>query len=179
MAIETPTGSGTNSAGVFAVERIGKNEVILRLEASESSVVLEFFKQAASALVAGEKSGTFILRGRPESGEKPSAAVPEILIGPEAIEGGRIPETVRGHLGRLNLEAAVQQLLAAIRQTYPNPEKIDLSVFRDEFGEERVKVNALVAEEGDEETAKYFACLGKWSDAVSPEAAERIIFTTS
>jgi hypothetical protein len=81
------------------------------------------------------------------------------------------------HLRRLG--DSVQTVVDAARQAYPDAERVEISIFRDEYGEECVRVKAIVLDEGDAETARYFRCLSLWTSAIAPSAAGKIIFTTA
>jgi hypothetical protein len=99
--------------------------------------------------------------------------------GPISMNGNDIPTELNADLQRLGIMDTVKTLVDAVRQVYPDAEKIELSVFRDDCGDERVRVNAVVPDEGDVETAKYFRCLSQWTAAVAPEVADKIVFTTA
>jgi hypothetical protein len=110
-----------------------------------------------------------------------SAAVhgPVSVAGPTSVRGNGFPADLEPHLRRLGLTGSVQIVLDAVRQVYRDAERVELSIFRDEYGEECVRVNAIVPDEGDEETEMYFRCLSLWTGAIAPHAAGKIMFSTS
>jgi hypothetical protein len=104
---------------------------------------------------------------------------PVPIAGPTSVRGNGIPADLEPHLRRLGLMASVQIVLDAVRQVYADAERVELSIFRDEYGEECVRVNAIVPDEGDAEAAMYFRCLSLWTGAIAPNAAGKIMFSTS
>ena len=89
---------------------------------------------------------------------------------PSAIEACR----------RLNVEGPVRELIRIVRETYPNVGRIDVGVFHDEDGEEKIRVNATVNEEGEAEAERYLSCLEKWSTrrGAAEQAAKALFFTS-
>ncbi len=174
------------ASGLFEVSLVSDSEFrVRRLESSELSVVADFFKMMESTSTSRALpfplgpwwQGTF--EGRHAGTATAPALRQGLVAGPEAIQGTHIPESLVLHVRRLGVHDEVQTVLAAVHQVYPNALRIELSVFRDPDGDERVRVNAYVQETGDEETEKYFRCLGQWTEAISTRAAERIVFTTA
>jgi hypothetical protein len=110
-----------------------------------------------------------------------NAAVPSTVpvAGPTSVHGNAVPADLEPHLRRLGVTDAVQIVVDAARQAYPDAERIEVSIFRDEYNEERVRVKAIVPDEGDAETEKYFRCLSLWTSAIDPSAADKIIFTSA
>jgi hypothetical protein len=104
---------------------------------------------------------------------------PLSVAGPTSVQGNGVPADLEPHLRRLGLVDSVQIVLGAVRQVYCDAERVELSIFRDEYGEECVRVKAIVPEEGDEEAEMYFRCLSLWTSAIAPNADGKIIFTTS
>ena len=108
-----------------------------------------------------------------------SVPTPVPNAGPTLVRGNGIPADLEPHLRRLGLTGSVQIVLDAVRQVYRDAERVELSIFRDEYGEECVRVNAIVPDEGDAETAMYFRCLSLWTGAIAPNAEGKIFFSTS
>jgi hypothetical protein len=174
---------------LFEVSLLSASEFhVRRLPASELAVVADFFKlvnglplhrikvapgSAASwwrAMVAGQDMASDQAESAPAAG---------LITGPAAVSGDAIPEELAADLRRIGVHDDVQKVLHTVSEIYPDAERVELSLCREETGDVRVHINATVAATGDEETERYFRCLGRWTAAVSPEAAKKIIFTTA
>jgi hypothetical protein len=114
-----------------------------------------------------------------ENVQNPAVPSPVPIAGPTWVHGNGIPADLEPHLRRLGLTGSVQIVLDAVRQVYRDAERVELSIFRDEYGEECVRVNAIVPDDGDEEAEMYFRCLSLWTGAIAPNAAGKIMFSTS
>jgi hypothetical protein len=101
-----------------------------------------------------------------------------VVVSPQVAQGDNIPPAMLEHCRSLGVEAAVRSLLAWVTKTYPDVQTVELSVFRDEHGQEKIRVSASVTEEGEKEAEQYLACLTGWSGAIEPDAAEKVVFTT-
>jgi hypothetical protein len=102
-----------------------------------------------------------------------------LLPGRFSVHGNAIPADLVPHLRRLGITDDVQIVVDAARQAYPDAERVEIDIFRDEYGEELVRVKAIVPDEGDAEAAKYFRCLSLWTSAIAPNAAGKIVSTSA
>jgi hypothetical protein len=114
-----------------------------------------------------------------ESVQNTTVQAPGPIAGPLSVQGNGVPAELEPHLHRLGLTGSVQAVVDAVRQVYRDAERIELSIFREEYGEECVRVNAIVPDEGDAEAEMYFRCLSLWTGAIDPNAAGKIRFSTS
>ena len=114
-----------------------------------------------------------------ENVQNTNVQTPVPIAGPTSVPGNDIPADLEPHLRRLGLRDSAQIVVDAVRQVYRDAERVELSIFRDEYGEECVRVNAIVPDEGDAETAMYFRCLSLWTGAIAPNAEGKIFFSTS